>query len=154
MRGIFTLSLPTDANPTYILRYICEYMVRFCSCLFVRAPFVRTLRGSTEEGRPDTVVEVWARSVKCVARGVHSKLFFAAKVENTISGFEVLVFFISWTACHNSGFPVQGQVWGTASSKFGRAACRVPCVTRACAVCNAMLFFSKEQETKTGRRSK
>ena len=33
-------------------------------------------------------------------------------------------------ACHNSGFPVQGKVWGTLPSTFGRAACRVPCVTR------------------------
>ena len=32
--------------------------------------------------------------------------------------------------CRNSGFPVQGQVWGTLSSKFGRAACRVPCHAR------------------------
>ena len=30
---------------------------------------------------------------------------------------------------------MQGQVWGTLSSKFGHAACRVPCVTRARAMC-------------------
>ena len=36
------------------------------------------------------------------------------------------------------------------SSKFGRAACRVPRVTRACAACNAIIFSFK----KTGRRSK
>ena len=52
------------------------------------------------------------------------------------------------TACRKSGFPMQGQVWGILSSKFGRSACRVPCVTRACAVCNAtfrFLFSKKEQ---------
>ena len=33
-------------------------------------------------------------------------------------------------ACLNTGFPVQGQVWGTLSSKFGRTACRVLRVMR------------------------
>ena len=55
------------------------------------------------------------------------------------------------TTCRNSGFPVQGQVWATLSSKFGRAACRVPYGTHACAPCNAILFSRKK---KTGRRSK
>ena len=52
--------------------------------------------------------------------------------------------------CRHSGFPVQGQVWGTISSRFGRVACRVPCVTHACAVRNAIVFFVKNN---TGRRS-
>ena len=36
------------------------------------------------------------------------------------------------------------RVWGmdTSSSKFGRAASRLPFVTRACAVCSASCFFS------------
>ena len=50
------------------------------------------------------------------------------------------------TTCRNSGFPVQGQVWGTLSSKFGRAACHVPCGTHACAPCNAILFSRKKKQ--------
>ena len=56
-------------------------------------------------------------------------------------------------ACRNSGFLVQGQVWGTLSSKFGRAACRAPCVScmRACAVCHAILFVVKKEKQAAGR---
>ena len=36
--------------------------------------------------------------------------------------------FENGTACHNSAFPVQGQVWGTLPPMLGRAACRAPCV--------------------------
>ena len=39
-------------------------------------------------------------------------------------------------ACPKIGFPVQGQIWGTLSSKYGRAACRAPCATCACPVCH------------------
>ena len=49
------------------------------------------------------------------------------------------------TACRKSGFPMQGQVWGILSSKFGRSACRVPCVTRACAMCSAIRFPRKKE---------
>ena len=34
----------------------------------------------------------------------------------------LLSLFENGTACHNSGFPVHGQEWGTLSSNFGRAA--------------------------------
>ena len=138
-------------------------MVLFRSNLFVRAPFAQTLRRSTEEGYPDTVVDIWVRSVQCVARGVRSKKI-SAGVDKTISRvFFLRCYFVlcmyppfpknvgifahicvrtceNGTACHNSGFLVQGQVWGTLLSKFGRAAYPVPCVTRACAVRNEMSF--------------
>ena len=55
------------------------------------------------------------------------------------------------TACRNSGFLVQGQTWGTFSYEFGRAACRMPCVTRACAVRTLML---PPPQKKKGRRFK
>ena len=54
------------------------------------------------------------------------------------------------TTCRNSGFPVQGQVWGTLSSKFGRAACHVPCGTHACAPCNAILFAREKKKQAAG----
>ena len=38
----------------------------------------------------------------------------------------------------------------TVSSKFGRAACRVPCVTRACAVRNAMLSPPPKKKEAVG----
>ena len=59
-----------------LIRIFVEFFVCFRSYIFVRAPFQHTLRRSTEEGHPDTVVEVWARSAPCVTRGVRSKLFF------------------------------------------------------------------------------
>ena len=42
---------------------------------------------STEDGRPDTVVEVWARSVQCVARGVRSKFFSGGSGYDDFPGF-------------------------------------------------------------------
>ena len=50
---------------------ISEFLVCFRSYLFARAPFAQTLRGSTGEGRPVTVVAVSARA----ARGVRSIFF-------------------------------------------------------------------------------
>ena len=105
----------------------------------------------------------------CVSRGRALKDFHSAGVHKTISRvffsrryfepapgtnpfLEMFVFFAqrylfeNGTACHNSGFLVQGQVWGTLSSKFGSVACRVPCVTRACAECNAMFFSLKKKQ--------
>lgn len=38
--------------------------------------FFKILRGLTREGRLVTVVELWARSVQCVARGMRSNFFF------------------------------------------------------------------------------
>ena len=52
--------------------YFCDILECFRSYPFGRAPFAQTLRISTEEG----VVEVWARSVQCVARGLRSKVIF------------------------------------------------------------------------------
>ena len=53
--------------------------------MIVRTVFAQTPKGSTEEGRPDTVVQVWARSGQCVARGVRSKFSFSAGVDKMIS---------------------------------------------------------------------
>ena len=130
-------------------------------------------RKPTEEGCLDTVVEVWARSVQCVARDVRSKFFSARNGKYDFPGFlfealfctrypplfEMLVFcahthlFENGPICHNSGFPVRGQVWGTPSSKFGRDAYRVPCATRAYAVCNAMFIFSLPKKQAVGPNS-
>ena len=44
--------------------------------IFARASLGQKLKGFTGEGRPDTVVEVWVRSVQCSARGVRSKCLF------------------------------------------------------------------------------
>ena len=44
----------------YIYSYICDILVRFRLYFFERAQFA-------EEGRPDTVVEVWAHVSRCVA---------------------------------------------------------------------------------------
>ena len=57
------------------------------------------------------------------------------------------------TACHNLVFPVHGQNSGTLSSKPGRAACRLPRVTRACAVCKAMLFSQEKKKQAAGPNS-
>ena len=62
---------------------ICEicYFI-FHSYLFVRAPFAQTLKRSTGEGRPgtgQTVVELWARSMQCVVRGMRSNFFFGGR---------------------------------------------------------------------------
>ena len=101
----------------------------------------RYIRTAREEGRPDTV---WTRSVQCVARGMPSKYFFRREWIRQFPGFSFrgvisyqvssiflnvgvyahTYLFENGAACHNSGFPVQGQAWGTPSSKFGRV-CRV-----------------------------
>lgn len=50
----------------------------------------------TGEGRPGTVIKVWARSVACVAYGVRLK-FFSAGVDDTISRvFNVRFCFVSY----------------------------------------------------------
>ena len=65
---------------------IMEKLVPFSVHRFARAPFTQTLRRSAEEGRRNTVVEVWARSVQCVSHGVRSKFFlFGAGVDETIT---------------------------------------------------------------------
>ena len=69
---------------------ICVFFVCFRTYLMVRAQFAQMLSRSTEEGHPDTVVEVWARSVQCVARGVLSKVFFSAGGDKTISRVSLL----------------------------------------------------------------
>ena len=43
-------------------RYMCDVLVCLRSYLFVQAPFGQQLNIFTAEGRPDTVIEVWARS--------------------------------------------------------------------------------------------
>ena len=56
----------------------CHFFVCFRTHLFVRALLDKMLSKEVErEGRPDTVVEVWARSVHSGARGRRSKFFTA-----------------------------------------------------------------------------
>ena len=72
--------------------------VKFWYLFFAHSSCMRTVRtnmqtrsrGSTGDGHPDTVVEVWARSVQCVARGVLSKVFFSAGGDKTISRVSLL----------------------------------------------------------------
>ena len=134
--------------------YISEILVYSRAYLLVHAPFAHTPRQSTGEGRPVNVVEVWARSVQCVARGMQcGQIFDSAGVDNTIPGFlrcesylcllffEKLGFFTDTNLCenteagHNSGFPVQIGRGYSIIQFSGRTACRVsrvhvPCVMR------------------------
>ena len=143
----------------------------FRSYPFAGVPFAQTPRRSTEEVRPETVVELWARSVQCVACGVRSELFFRREWIKRYPGFSfwgvilylpgILHFskccffahhntylFENSTVCHNSGCPVQGQVWGAFDSpSLGAlgASCRVsrvhvPCVM-GCFFCSHFFFF-------------
>ena len=154
--------------------HICDFFGTFSLISPARPPFARPL-AKVDRGRPSGHSRRdWARSVHCAARGVRSKFVSAGSGQDDFLGFfsrrsfapqvssicrnvECILahtyLFESGTACHDSAFPVQRQVWGTLSSMFGRAACRVPCVTRACAVCNAMLFFSKKKKQAAGPSS-
>ena len=65
--------------------YICDVFVCFLNYLFVRALLPKTLTTSTQEGRPEPVVEVWARSENCCSHGGRSRFFFPAGVDKTIT---------------------------------------------------------------------
>ena len=165
-----------------ICRYtsICDFWALFGSYLFVRAPFAQTLT-EINRGRPSGYSRRGLGSIGAVCRARRAlNLFFSVWVDKTIS--RVFYFrrylvpryyppFSKWwcffahtyhmiSLWNRHGLPqlwvrcagVQGQAWGTLSSMFGRAAYRVPCVTRACTVCNAMFFFSIQQK-KSGCRS-
>ena len=72
----------------------CEIVVCFRSP-FARALFEQKLKVVAEEGRPDTVVEVWAQFVHSGARGRRSKLFLRRSGEDDFQGFlhEALFYF-------------------------------------------------------------
>ena len=55
----------------------CENFAFFRTYLFARALLVKTHITPTQEGRPDPLVEVWARSEHCSSRGELSKVFFS-----------------------------------------------------------------------------
>ena len=76
---------PRPGGETCLYSYNCHFFVCFRTYLFVRVLFGKMLRRSTHEGRPDSVVEVWARSVHSGARGRRSKLFLSAGVDKRIS---------------------------------------------------------------------
>ena len=65
--------------------YVCQIFVLLPTFLFVRALFGKTASTRTHEARPDTLVEVSARSVHSGARDRRSKFFFPAGVDKTIS---------------------------------------------------------------------
>ena len=73
------------AYTRYMTMYssVCHVFVCFRTYIFVRALFGKNPRTSTPEGRPDTVVEVWARSVNSGARGRRSN-FFSSGMDKTI----------------------------------------------------------------------
>ena len=56
--------------------YVCRFFVLLPTFLFARALFGKTLGTRTHEARPDTLAEVWARSVHSGARDGRSKFFF------------------------------------------------------------------------------
>ena len=55
--------------------FVIFSLVCFRSYLVVRTPFGQKLKVFTGEGRPDTVVEAWARSEQCASGGGRSKFF-------------------------------------------------------------------------------
>ena len=57
----------------------CHFFVCFRKHLVVRALFGQIVRRWTQEGCPDTVVEVWARSAHSGACGWRSKFFFSRR---------------------------------------------------------------------------
>ena len=150
-------------------------LVRFNLFVRPRSPFAQTIRRSTGEGRSDTVVEVWARSVQCVARGVRSKFFFSPGVGKTSLPFFMRRWFVPgilhFSKCIVFSIQYVSSKTARLATTLGslrrygvhyhpslgalRAACRVsrarvPCVTRACSVSSAILFLGKH---KSDRRS-
>ena len=123
------------------------------------SPRTRTVRTNTKEVDRGSPSGHSRRGLGAI-RGVRLtrrvlKHFFSAGVDKAISRvllvscflnplfFKMLVLIHTYlvengTVCHTSEFFVQGQVWGTSLSKFGRAASSMPCLTRACVKCNAM----------------
>ena len=89
-----------------ITHILSVFRLFFIMYLFVRAPFAQ--RRSTEEGRPDTVVELWAVSVQCIARVARAPSLFSAGVDETTSRvflcealfFRILCFFKYWCFAH------------------------------------------------------
>ena len=55
--------------------YVCQFFALFPTFFFVQALFVKAPSNQTREARPDTFVEVSARSVHSGARGGRSILF-------------------------------------------------------------------------------
>ena len=76
--------------------YICDFFVCFGSYLFVRELLAKPLSMSTQEGRPEPVVEVWARSEHCSSRGVLSKFFSGGSGSGDFPGFFVLGLFCTY----------------------------------------------------------
>ena len=67
---------PLPEGEPCMYTYICEFFVCVRTYLFVRAFLAKTLSTSTQEGRPEPVVELRARSEHCSYRGVPSKFVF------------------------------------------------------------------------------
>ena len=74
-----------SGGETCMYSYNCHFSVCFRTYLFVRALFGKMLRRWTQEGRPDSVVEVRARSEHCSSSGVRSEFFFRLAVDKSIS---------------------------------------------------------------------
>ena len=138
-----------------------------CSVTSLRTRTVRTNAKKVGRGTPSAHSHPGLGVIRAVCRvRLALKVYFRAGKDKTIPRlfftrryfvpdilhFSKCCFFVhtclfqNGTACPNYECPVQGQVWGTLSSKFGGAACRVSCVTRACAVCNAMFFFFNKNQ--------
>ena len=74
--------------------YSCEIFVFSRTYLFVRALLAITRSTPTQEGRPEPMVEVWARSEHWSPRGVRSKFFFRWQSIRWFPGVSVQRFFI------------------------------------------------------------
>ena len=94
---IFPYGMPACVTPrgtfqspkgSLVHTYNCENFVFFRTYLFVRALLGKTISTPTREARPDTLVEVWARSEHYSSRGKRSKFFSAGSVyERRFPGF-------------------------------------------------------------------
>ena len=129
---------------------------------------VRTNANEVDRGRPSGNSGRGFGAIRAMCRAWRALKALSAGGDKTISRvFSVRHFFYALffsnvgvvaptylvendAACHNSGFPAQGQFWGTLSSKLGRAMCRVRCHVCMCLVYNALLFSQKNK----GCRSK
>ena len=87
---------PPPVGEPCMYTYICDFFVCFGSYLFVRALLAKTLSKSTQEGRPQPLVEVWAQSELCSSRGVLSKFFFRREWIRRFPVFSVWCLFFTY----------------------------------------------------------
>ena len=80
-------NIPLPEGEPCMYMYNCETFVFFRRYPFVQALFGKTPSTPTREARPDTLVEVRARSEHCRSRGKRSKFFFRWECIRQFPGF-------------------------------------------------------------------